>query len=47
MYILSITSRMSHSGQSEPAMMPVRSDERSNMLNIGWFNSAMNMVGTP
>ena len=28
-------------------MMPVRSDDRSNMSNIGWFSSAMNIVGTP
>ena len=28
-------------------MIPVRKELRSNILNIGWFNSAMNMVGTP
>ena len=30
-----------------PAMMPVRSEERSNSRNCGCSNSAMNMVGTP
>ena len=28
-------------------MIPVRNELMSNMLNIAWFNSAMNMVGTP
>ena len=30
-----------------PAMMPVRSDDRSKFLKSGWPSSAMNMVGTP
>ncbi len=34
-------------GQGEPAMMPVRSDDRSKRLKSGWLSSAMNMVGTP
>ena len=46
-YILSITSRINHSGHNEPAMIPVRKEERSNILNIGWFSSAINIVGTP
>jgi len=28
-------------------MIPVRRLDMSNMSNIGWFSSAMNMVGTP
>jgi len=42
-----ITCFMASTGQGDPAMMPVRKDVRSNMENMGWFNSAMNMVGTP
>ena len=34
-------------GQIEPAMIPVRSDERSCSANVGWFCIAMNIVGTP
>ncbi len=34
-------------GQGEPAMIPVRSDDRSNSAKRGWSSSAMNMVGTP
>ena len=34
-------------GQGEPAMMPVRRLPRSNIGNIGWVSSAMNIVGTP
>ena len=34
-------------GHGEPAMMPVRSDFRSNFSKSGWSSSAMNMVGTP
>ena len=47
MYIFSSTCFISSTGQSEPAMMPVRRLDMSNMLNIGWFSSAMNIVGTP
>ncbi len=34
-------------GHGAPAMMPVRSVERSYVAKSGWFSSAMNMVGTP
>ena len=34
-------------GQSEPAMIPVRRLDISNISNIGWFSSAINIVGTP
>ena len=34
-------------GQGDPAMIPVRSEVRSNIGNMGWESSAMNMVGTP
>ena len=47
MNIFSSTCFISSTGQSEPAMIPVRRQERSNMSNIGWFSSAMNIVGTP
>ena len=46
-YIFSITCFIVSIGQGAPAMMPVRSELRSNMSNIGWFSSAMNIVGTP
>ena len=34
-------------GHGEPAMMPVRSEFRSNSSKRGWPSSAMNIVGTP
>ena len=34
-------------GHGEPAITPVRSDERSKRSNSGWASSAMNIVGTP
>jgi hypothetical protein len=34
-------------GQGEPAMMPVRRDDKSNSANRAWSSSAMNIVGTP
>ncbi len=34
-------------GQGLPAMIPVRSEERSNFAKSGWSISAMNIVGTP
>ena len=46
-YIFSLTCFISSIGQSEPAMIPVRRQLRSNIENIGWFNSAINIVGTP
>jgi len=47
MFIVSLTRRITSIGQGAPAMMPVRSDDRSNFANSGWSSSAMNMVGTP
>ena len=34
-------------GHGAPAMMPVRSDVRSNRAKSAWSSSAMNIVGTP
>ncbi len=34
-------------GHGEPAMIPVRSDERSYCAKFGCSSSAMNIVGTP
>ena len=34
-------------GQGEPAMMPVRSDVKSNSSKRGCASCAMNIVGTP
>jgi hypothetical protein len=34
-------------GHGEPAMIPVRRDDRSNDAKSGWSSSAMNIVGTP
>ena len=34
-------------GHTAPAMMPVRSDDRSRAAKSGWFCIAMNIVGTP
>ena len=31
----------------QPAMAPVRRDDRSKRPNSGWFSMAMNIVGTP
>ena len=45
--ILSTTRFITSIGQGEPAMMPVRSVDRSNSAKRGWSSSAMNMVGTP
>ena len=47
MCISATTRRITAVGQGEPAMMPVRSDERSNSPKRGCPSSAMNMVGTP
>ena len=38
---------MTSIGQGLPAMMPVRSDDRSKLAKSGWSISAMNIVGTP
>ena len=45
--ISSMTRFMTSIGQGDPAMMPVRRLDVSNILNIGWLSSAMNIVGTP
>ncbi len=34
-------------GHGEPAMIPVRSEEKSNFEKSGCSSSAMNIVGTP
>ena len=47
MCMRSMTWRMTSTGHGEPAMIPVRSDERSNSSKRGWPSSAMNIVGTP
>ena len=47
MFILSITSFMVSTGHVDPAMIPVLSDDMSNMSNIGCVNFAINIVGTP
>ena len=41
------TCLITSTGHGEPAMMPVRSDEKSNSPNRGCSSSAMNIVGTP
>ena len=47
MCMRSRTCRIVSTGQGEPAMIPVRSDRKSNSANRGRSSSAMNMVGTP
>lgn len=47
MCISATTRFITSSGQGEPAMMPVRREERSKVAKSGWSSSAMNMVGTP
>ena len=47
MCISATTRFITSTGQGEPAMMPVRSVERSYVAKSGRFSSAMNMVGTP
>ena len=47
MCILFTTSRILEMGQGEPAMMPVRMQEKSVFSKSGCSNSATNMVGTP
>ncbi len=47
MCISETTRRITSSGHGEPAMMPVRSDDRSYEAKSGWSSSAMNIVGTP
>ena len=38
---------MTSIGQGLPAIIPVRSEVRSNFAKSGWSISAMNIVGTP
>jgi len=45
--ISSTTRRMMLMGQGEPAMIPVRSELRSNSRKRACSSSAINMVGTP
>ena len=47
MCISATTRFITSTGQGEPAMMPVRREERSYVAKSGRFSSAMNMVGTP
>ena len=47
MCIRDCTCFITSTGHGDPAMMPVRSDVRSNSANRGWSSWAMNMVGTP
>lgn len=47
MCISATTRFITSAGQGDPAMMPVRSVERSYVAKSGRFSSAMNIVGTP
>ena len=47
MFITSAAFRISSGGQLAPAMIPVRTWEKSVDAKSGWFIMAMNMVGTP
>ncbi len=47
MCISATTRFITSTGQGDPAMMPVRSEERSYEAKSGRFSSAMNIVGTP
>ena len=47
MFMRSMTLRMTSSGHGEPAMIPVRSEDRSKESKSGCSSSAMNIVGTP
>ena len=38
---------MTSTGHGEPAIIPVRSDDRSKVWKSGWASMAMNIVGTP
>ena len=45
---MSLTQRfITSTGQIEPAITPVRSEDRSWSAKVGWFCMAMNIVGTP
>ena len=45
--IRSMTCFITSTGHGEPAMSPVRREDRSNAPKSGWLSSAMNIVGTP
>ena len=47
MFIFSTTSSIALMGQGEPAMIPVLSDEKSNLGNSLCSSMLMNIVGTP
>ena len=47
MCIADIACFITSTGHGEPAITPVRSDDRSRSPNCGWASSAMNIVGTP
>ena len=47
MFMRLVTRFITSMGQGEPAMIPVRSEDRSNSAKRGWSSSAINMVGTP
>ncbi len=45
--ISELTRFITSTGHGDPAMIPVRSDSRSNSAKRSWASSAMNIVGTP
>ncbi|BCO38344.1 hypothetical protein MHEC_47770 [Mycobacterium heckeshornense] len=47
MFISLMQRLMTSTGHTDPAMIPVRSDDRSVRAISGWLSIAMNMVGTP
>ncbi len=47
MPIRSTTFFMTSTGHGEPAMIPVRREDKSYESNSGWSSSPMNIVGTP
>ena len=47
MCMRSTTFFMTSIGHGEPAMIPVRSELRSNESKSSWSSMAMNIVGTP
>ena len=47
MFISLMQRFITSTGQTEPAMTPVRNDDKSRVPKSGWPNIAMNIVGTP
>ena len=45
--ISALTRFITSIGQGDPAMIPVRSEPKSNSEKRSWPSSAMNIVGTP